>query len=216
MAKVQNPVIGRSKGSAGGMTFSKVYDKNIMKAKAFEVNNPNTAAQQTQRNFFKTVSAQSAKLTPEMLRTIFPSMPKGMSRRNAFTKQLAANTQVVAGVKTMNLAALMSIGNAPTFDFGTTTCTISEGTVAVGLDASLRANTEVNQNFFIVMLVNDTQNEIALGMDNAKVETGTLNITAPSGWENTDTVHAIPLITDSQVAITSWATLSVATRPERV
>ena len=49
MTKVQNPIIGRAKGSAGGMTFSKNYDKNVMRAKAFEVNNPNTQAQQTQR-----------------------------------------------------------------------------------------------------------------------------------------------------------------------
>ena len=38
--KVQNPIIGRARGSAGGMTFCKNYDKNVARAKAFEVSNP--------------------------------------------------------------------------------------------------------------------------------------------------------------------------------
>ena len=216
MAKVQNPVIGRTKGSAGGMTFSKVYDKNVMKAKVFEASNPNTAAQQVQRSFFKSVSAQAAVLTPDQLRAIFPSKPKGVSRRNAFFKQLAANTQMVGGEKEMKLAALMTVGNAPTMDFGTTTCSISSGTVSVGIDASVKANTQVKDFYFIAMLVNDTKNEVYLDITNNKVETGTLSISAPSGWEDTDTIHAIPLITDSKAALNSFGTLAVSERPGRI
>ena len=215
MAKVQNPVIGRAKGSAGGMTFNKTYDKNIMKAKAFEVSNPNTAAQQTQRDYFKNVSAQAAKLTPDMLRAIFPSKPKAISRRNAFFKQLAEFTQMNGSVKEMKLSDMVTVGNAPTLDMGTTTCSISSGNVSVGLSVSLKSNTQVKDNYFIAMLVNDTKNEVYLDITNNKVETGTLSITAPSNWEDTDTIHAIPLITDSTAALSGFGTLSVATRPER-
>ena len=213
MAKVQNPVIGRAKGSAGGMTFNKVYDKNVMKAKVFEANNPNTAAQQVQRNYFKAVSAQAAVLTPDMLRSIFPNRPKGISRRNAFFKQLAQYWEMVQGEKVMKLAELVTVGNAPTLDMGTTTCSISSGTVSVGLDATVKANDEVKNNYFIAMLVNDTKNEVFLDITNNKVETGTLSITAPSNWEDTDTIHAIPLISDSITAFTSFGTLSVTKRP---
>lgn len=215
MAKVQNPVIGRAKGSAGGMTFNKTYDKNIMKAKAFEVSNPNTASQQTQRDYFKTVSAQAAKLTPDMLRAIFPSKPKGISRRNAFFKQLAEFTQMNGSTKEMKLADMVSVGNAPTLDMGTTTCTIASGSISVGLSAALKANAQVKDNYFIAMIVNDTKNEVYLDITNNKVETGTLSITAPSTWEDTDTLHAIPLISDSLAALTGFGTLSVANRPER-
>lgn len=213
MAKVQNPVIGRTKGSAGGMTFAKVYDKNVMKAKVFEASNPNTAAQQVQRGYFKTVSAQAAVLTPEQLRCIFPSKPKGVSRRNAFFKQLAQNTQMVEGVKTMKLADLLSVGNAPTMDFGSTTCTISSGSVSVGLDQAVKDNDLVKNNYFLAMLVNDTKNEVFLDGTNGKVQTGTLSISAPSNWEDTDTIHAIPLITDATAAFTGFGTISVAKRP---
>lgn len=215
MAKVQNPVIGRSKGSAGGMTFSKVYSKNIMRAKAFEVNNPKTTAQTTQRNFFKSVSALVATFTPEQLRFMFPTMPKGISRRNAFFKQMAENTQMVEGVKEMKLADLVTVGNAPTMDFGTTTCAIAGSSINVELDAAVKANTEVKDNYFLAMIVNDTQNKAILPITNAKVETGTLAIDLPDDWESTDSVHAIPLITDSKLALVGLGTLSVAERPAR-
>ena len=216
MAKVQNPVIGRTKGSAGGMTFAKVYDKNVMKAKVFEASNPNTAAQQVQRSYFKSVSAQAAVLTPDQLRAIFPSKPKGISRRNAFFKQLAEYWQMVEGEKVMKLSDLMTVGNAPTMDFGTTTCAISSGTVSVGLDAAVKANDQVKNYYFIAMLVNDTKNEIYLDITNNKVETGTLSITAPSNWENTDTIHAIPMITDQTATFSSLGTMGVTERPARV
>ena len=87
--KVQNPIIGRSRGSAGGMTFCKNYDKNVARAKAFEVSNPNTPAQQNQRTFFKGVSVVTSMFTPDELRTLFPQKPKAMSRRNALSKQIA-------------------------------------------------------------------------------------------------------------------------------
>lgn len=215
MAKVQNPVIGRTKGSAGGMTWAKVYDKNVMKAKVFEANNPNTASQQVQRNYFKSVSAQASALSVDALRAIFPSKPKGMSRRNAFFKQLAEYSEMVSGEKTMKLSDLMTVGNAPTMDFGTTTASVAAGAVAIELDAAVKANDVVKNNYFIAFLVNDTKNLVFLDHTSNKVETGTLSVNLPQGWEDTDTVHAIPLITDSLVALTGLGTMGVTERPAR-
>lgn len=215
MAKVQNPVIGRTRGSAGGMTWSKVYDKNVMKAKIFEASNPNTVAQQNQRQYFKAVSVQTAYLNVEQLVALFPNKPKGLSRRNAFFKQLAEYTQVVEGEKQMKLADLLTVGNAQTMDMGTTTCSISSGTISVGLDAAVKTNDLVNSYYFIAMVVNDTKNEIYLDNTNAIVSTGLLSITAPANWEDADTIHAIPLITNSKVAVTGFGTVSVAKRPAR-
>jgi hypothetical protein len=52
MAIVSNPLIGRTKQSAGNMTFTKWKDKNVLKNKATEVNNPRSPKQQAQRNAF--------------------------------------------------------------------------------------------------------------------------------------------------------------------
>ena len=86
--KIQSPWMGRIKGSAGNMTGCKVYDKNVMRAKAFEVSNPNTSAQQVRREFFSTALKVASSVSEEQLRSLFGQKPKAMSRRNALTKQL--------------------------------------------------------------------------------------------------------------------------------
>lgn len=108
--KTQNPWIGRVRGSAGNMTGCKVYDKNVLRAKAFEVSNPNTAAQQTQRNFFKQVSGIASTVSEEELRSLFGMKPKAMSRRNMLSKQIAAATAVVDGVKIVDFSKIEAIG----------------------------------------------------------------------------------------------------------
>mgnify|MGYP007133705695 CR=1 FL=1 len=216
MAKVQNPVIGRTKGSAGGMTFSKGFNKNLMRAKVFEPNNPKTAAQTNQRTYFGTVTEQIAGFTPDQLRMLFPKMPKGMSRRNALTKQFTEFYKDVNGQKTMDLAELTTVGNATTMDFGTTTCAIATNKINVNLDAAVKADNIIKNNYFMAIIINDTKNLVVFPLTNNKVETGTLEIDLPKGWENTDTVHAIPLITDSLETVTSFGSLAVTERPARV
>lgn len=213
--KTQNPLIGRFKGSAGGMTGAKVYDKNVLRAKAFEVNNPNTQAQQTQRNYFAELSALVASLTDGQLRAIFPSKPKSMSRRNALSKQLSPYNSVDGNVKSVNLANLKTLGNAPTMVMGITTAAHNTGKIVVTLDESVSGNTTYGDNYFIAALVNVTQGLIVIPTTSAKVSVGTISPDLPSGWLSTDSVTAIPFITNSLTAITGFGTLSVATRPER-
>lgn len=109
--KTQNPWMGRVRGSAGNMTGCKVYDKNVLRAKAFEVSNPDTAAQQTQRDFFKEVAAIVATVSEEEIRSLFGIKPKAMSRRNALSKQVAAAFSVDATGKHVDFSKLQAIGN---------------------------------------------------------------------------------------------------------
>lgn len=109
--KTQNPWMGRVRGSAGNMTGCKVYDKNVLRAKAFEVSNPDTAAQQTQRDFFKEVAAIVATVSEEELRSLFGIKPKAMSRRNALSKQVAAAFSVEGNEKHVDFSKLQAIGN---------------------------------------------------------------------------------------------------------
>ena len=111
--KTQNPIIGRSRGSAGGMTFCKVYDKNVARAKAFEVSNPNTPAQQTQRDFFKQVADIVRTVSDEQLRSLFGSKPKAMSRRNALSKQVSAANSIDGSSKAVDFSKLLAIGSGP-------------------------------------------------------------------------------------------------------
>lgn len=56
MSKIQNPIIGRASGQAGGMVFSKYFDQNIMKSKPMTVKASNTPKQANQRALLKAVS----------------------------------------------------------------------------------------------------------------------------------------------------------------
>lgn len=214
--KTQNPLIGRFKGSAGGMTGCKIYDKNVLRAKAFEVNNPNTIAQQVQRTYFAELSALVASITEDQLRVLFPSKPKAMSRRNACAKQLSEFYEISGNLKSVSLADLQTIGNAPTMVFGTTTVSIEDDDITVTLDSSVSNNTSINFYHFIAVLVNVSQQKIILPLASAQVERGTLTFSLPSGWLSTDTIHAIPLIINSVTAITSWDSVGVSERPARI
>ena len=120
--KIQSPWMGRVKGSAGNMTGSKVYDKNVLRAKAFEVSNPNTQAQQTERNFFAQVADCCASVSEEQLRSLFGVKPKSMSRRNALTKQLSAAFTIDGNEKVLDFSKLPAIGsgekiNVPIYEY---------------------------------------------------------------------------------------------------
>lgn len=215
MTKIQNPIIGRAKGSAGNMTFCKNYDKNIMRSKPMEVSNPKTAAQTNQRNYFGMLTALVMAFSAEQLTFLFPKKPKAMSRRNALSKQLAEDVTVRNGQKVIDFANIDTLGNASTMDFGTTTCTNVGDTINVTLDAAVKANTELGDNYFVVALVNETLGEITMPINSAKVSVGTLAIAAPSGWLVAHTIHAIPLVTGSKIVLTGYGTMSVTKRPAR-
>lgn len=216
--KVQNPIIGRARGSAGGMTFCKNYDKNVARAKAFEVSNPKTQAQQTQRAFFASLTALCSDFSDDQLRFLFPSKPKTMSRRNALSKQIAQSNEVNGTEKTIDFADIDTLGNAPVMDMGVTTCEFSNGSINVVLDNNVRKNQALDGFDFVAAIVNETKGAVSLTTENGEVSDGSLIAAIPTGWETTDSIHAIPLITDSKNAAIStvgFGTLSVTKRPAR-
>lgn len=162
MSKIQNPVIGRAKGSAGGMTFAKQFDKNTMRAKPFEVANPKTEGQTKQRDFFKQVQEIVAGVSPEELRSLFGNMPKGMSRRNALSKQVAAAYSMDGNNKVVDFSKLSGIGNGERvkspivfFENGGT-----EDNTTITADL-LNVSNDANPNLILVLFDTDT-NKISL------------------------------------------------------
>ena len=216
--KTQNPWMGRFKGSAGNMTGCKVYDKNVLRAKAFEVSNPNTTAQQTQRNFFKQLAGLVATFSDEQLRTLFGQKPKAMSRRNALSKQLAVSYVVVNGRKEIDYNDITTLGNAPTMDFGETQVSLSRGTIVVRLDNNVSNNTSLSDYHFIVALVNAKKGVIYMPCESASVNDGALTLSTPADWTDNDNVFAIPLVTNSttQVADKGFGSFIIKQRPEKI
>lgn len=211
--KIQSPWMGRIKGSAGQMTGCKVYDKNVLRAKAFEVSNPNTPAQQNQRKFFAELTAVCSDFSDELLRTLFPQKPKTMSRRNAITKQIAMSNTTSNGQKVIDYSAIDTLGNASVMDFGNTTIAWDAETIEVDLDVLVYSNPILQPFYFFAVLVNATTNEIYCPAVFGLVENENIIATLPKGWQDTDLVHAIPFITDAKTAPTGFGTMSVTKRP---
>lgn len=166
--KIQSPWMGRVKGSAGNMTGSKVYDKNVLRAKAFEVSNPNTAAQQTERSFFAQVADCCASVSEEQLRSLFGVKPKGMSRRNALTKQVSKAYSIAGTSKTLDFSKLLAIGNGE--KVYSAICQIEDGNI-ISDDTYTPAmfGLQTFDNTNIVLVVFDTTNNSIKIMNLAEV-----------------------------------------------
>ena len=162
MTKVQNPIIGRSKGSAGGMTFSKNSDQNVMRAKAFEVNNPKTQAQTTQRDFFKEVQSIVDSVSPEQLRSLFGDKPKKMSRRNALFKQVAAAYSVDGNTKSVDFSKLLAIGNGEKVNVPIVKITNGEGNPNVSWSMNEYKKSEGYYTNLICVIFDVSNNKIVL------------------------------------------------------
>lgn len=161
--KIQSPWMGRVKGSAGNMTGSKVYDKNVLRAKAFEVSNPNTAAQQTERSFFAQVADCCASVSEEQLRSLFGVKPKRMSRRNALTKQLSSAFTIDGNEKVLDFSKLPAIGNGEKLKVEIKHTTSSEDPIIWDLDANNQGLVEMPPDANIILVIfNNTTKQILL------------------------------------------------------
>lgn len=215
--KVQNPLIGRVKGSAGGMTGCKMYDKNVLKAKAFEVNNPNTPAQQTQRTFFKEVEGYANQLTEEELKFLFPQKPKGMSRRSMLAKQLAEFTTTSGSVKSIDFTSLVTLGNAPTAKFPEISIEYveeSEITIVKWDNTNPYILQHANDNI-AVLLFNISRKQIKMWLADVDLADGECTVPADFGEADSEELKAIIFNVGTITSSSTFGTLAIVNRPAR-
>lgn len=216
--KIQSPWMGRVRGSAGNMTGCKVYDKNVMRAKAFEVSNPNTAAQQTQRTFFAQLTEICTDVSEDQLRSLFGQKPKSMSRRNALSHQVAAANTTTTGVKTVDFSKINRIGNGKQMEsamyhvasVANSSITLEETNGTMGLPSGSTAN-------FILVIFNQTKNTIALVNTNMSLSSQSVNLTT-IGCSVGDNVYFYPTCEESgeNVSLRGFGSFIIKTRPEKV
>lgn len=207
--------MGRAKGSAAGMTASKVYDKNVLKAKAFEVNNPNTAAQQNQRTFFKEVSDLVNQLTEEQCRFLCPKAPKGMSRRNFLSKQLASYVTTSEGQKIVDLENLKTLGNAKEVDMPQVYVNFEEEQIALEWDDDSKYATEHSNEYPTFLLFSVEKRVLLLVHSDDKFSEGETMLSNPMGWSGDDEVRGIMFNTKTTTPLTGFGTMIVVDRPKK-
>ena len=192
-----------------------------MRGLAQSVKNPKTAAQLQQRAYFKDLQGLVGQLTDEQLQSLFPTVMRGMTRRNMLTRQLAAAAAVVDDVKSVDLSLMEGIGNGERIDSPMLESLVSEidGSLAIYAEAAAAETigkpAEAN---FIAVAYNITKRRI--GVFNTDVTDPSMGVSVPVGnWaEQGDTVrfYLTYAASGENVYLRGFGSFIIKTRAEKV
>ena len=182
MGKIKQGILGGFKGTVGTVIGSSWNGIAYMKGKPQSVKNPRTDAQVQQRNFFKEVQGLVSQLSDEQLTSLFPSVTRGMTRRNMLTRQLSAAAAVVDDVKTVDLSILEGIGTGERIDSPMLESLVTETNGVNDIYAEVAAAEAIGKPAeanFIAVAYNITQKRI--GIFNTEVTDPSMGVSVPVG-----------------------------------
>lgn len=185
MAIIQNPVIGRARKQAGGMVFSKMYDKNVMRSKPAQVTPSNTTKQQGQRSFIALLTAYTKGLTPDNLISLYPNKPAQRSRYSEFQKQLSAGRDVTGSTANVDFDAIPTIGNGPDPVFPDLSYELTVGGIQIEWTYEVTNPFFSRDSMISALLFNTDLNESFYASDVVDFENQGLTVNYPSGWLKT-------------------------------
>ena len=221
MGKIKQGILGGFRGTVGTVVGSTWNGVAYMKGKPQSVKNPRSDAQVQQRTFFKEVQALVAQLTDEQLASLFPSVTRGMTRRNMLTRQISACADYTDDVKTFDLALLEGIGNGERIDSPMLESLVSEidGSLAIyAEEAAAEVIGKPEGANFIAVAYNVTQKKIAVF--NTNVTDPGEGVTIPVGsWaEEGDSVrfYLTYAAKGENVYLRGFGSFIIKTRPEKV
>ncbi len=221
MGKIKQGILGGFRGTVGTVVGSSWNGIAYMKGKPQSVRNPRTDDQVQQRNFFKDLQQLVAQLSDEQLASLFPTVTRGMTRRNMFTRQLAAAAALTDDVKAVDLAQLEGIGNGERIDSPMLESLVSEidGSLAIYAEAAAaEAIGKPDEANIIVVAYSLTQKKITIL--NTDVTNTTEGVTIPVGsWavEGDSVRFYLTYATSGQnVYLRGFGSFIIKTRPEKI
>lgn len=221
MGKIKQGILGGFRGTVGTVVGSSWNGIAYMKGKPQSVRNPRTDDQVQQRNFFKDLQQLVAQLSDEQLASLFPTVTRGMTRRNMFTRQLAAAAAVTDDVKAVDLAQLEGIGNGERIDSPMleSMVSVTDGVLDIYAEAAAaEAIGKPAEANFIAVAYNITKHKI--GVFNTNVTDPGMGVSVPvGGWaEQGDTVRFyLTYATSGQnVYLRGFGSFIIKTRPEKI
>ena len=220
MGKIKQGILGGFKGKVGTVIGSSWNGIAYMRGLAQSVKNPKTAAQLQQRAYFKDLQGLVGQLTDEQLQSLFPTVMRGMTRRNMLTRQLAAAATVVDDVKSVDLSLMEGIGNGERIDSPMLESLVSEidGSLAIYAEAAAaEAIGKPAEANFIAVAYNVTKRKI--GVFNTDVTDSGLGVSVPVGnWaEEGDSVrfYLTYAASGENVYLRGFGSFIIKTRPEK-
>ena len=221
MGKIKQGILGGFKGKVGTVIGASWNGIAYMRGLAQSVKNPKTAAQLQQRAYFKDLQGLVGQLTDEQLQSLFPTVMRGMTRRNMLTRQLAAAAVVTDDVKAVNLAQLEGIGSGERIDSPMLESLVSviDGSLAIYAEAAAaEAIGKPAEANFIAVAYNVTKRKI--GVFNTDVTDPSLGVSVPVGnWaEEGDSVRFYLTYATSgeNVYLRGFGSFIIKTRAEKV
>ena len=220
MGKIKQGILGGFKGKVGTVIGASWNGIAYMRGLAQSVKNPKTAAQLQQRAYFKDLQGLVGQLTDEQLQSLFPTVMRGMTRRNMLTRQLAAAATVVDDVKSVDLSLMEGIGNGERIDSPMLESLVSEidGSLAIYAEAAAaEAIGKPAEANFIAVAYNVTKRKI--GVFNTDVTDSGLGVSVPVGnWaEEGDSVrfYLTYAASGENVYLRGFGSFIIKTRPEK-
>ena len=220
MGKIKQGILGGFKGKVGTVIGASWNGIAYMRGLAQSVKNPKTAAQLQQRAYFKDLQGLVGQLTDEQLQSLFPTVMRGMTRRNMLTRQLAAAAAVVDDVKSVDLSLMEGIGNGERIDSPMLESLVSEidGSLAIYAEAAAaEAIGKPAEANFIAVAYNVTKRKI--GVFNTDVTDPSLGVSVPVGnWaEEGDSVrfYLTYAASGENVYLRGFGSFIIKTRPEK-
>ena len=221
MGKIKQGILGGFKGKVGTVIGASWNGIAYMRGLVQSVKNPKTAAQLQQRAYFKDLQGLVGQLTDEQLQSLFPTVMRGMTRRNMLTRQLAAAAAVEDDVKSVDLSMMEGIGNGERIDSPMLECLVSEidGSLAIYAEAAAaEAIGKPAEANFIAVAYNVTKRKI--GVFNTDVTDPSLGVSVPVGnWaEEGDSVrfYLTYAASGENVYLRGFGSFIIKTRAEKV
>lgn len=196
MAITQNPIIGRTRKSAGGMVFSTVHGKNIMRAKPASYRTPDTESHRKRVGKFKAGNELASKVK-NYARGFFETQPVGRSAYSAMSSQIQAAFNIGhAGTEYSPLDVLMGSGSLPIVRC-TNQDVPSTSTIKVDWDPTINDPDESDTDTVSVMVTKaDGTNGVLLTSTTAR-SLGTKTFTLPEGFRGIQIFISTPIFTSA-------------------
>jgi len=209
----QNPFIGRSKQSAGGMTATTWKGKNVLKTKPVTVANPKSEGQINQRAKMTTLVGFYQLLSSVLIRG-FKEMAVGMSEFNAFTSKNLLSSAVSAsgGVATFVPANFnISKGSIGVTEVDSITADEGQAAVVISFPAgTIPSNGSINDRP-IAVVYNLTKQEWGTYSGSNTRDVGSVTVTMPSNLVTGNALKVYLGFTSADGRKASNSTYDVAT-----
>ena len=221
MGKIKQGILGGFKGKVGTVIGSSWNGIAYMRGLPQSQKDPKSAAQLSQRSFFREIQRLVSQLSAEQLASLYPSITTGKTRRNMLVHQLAAAAAVVDDVKTVDLSLMEGIGNGERIDSPMleSMVTVTDDVLDIYAEAaaaeSIGKPAEAN---FIAVAYNITQKKI--GVFNTDVTDPSMGVSVPVGnWaEQGDNVrfYLTYAASGENVYLRGFGSFIIKTRAEKV